>query len=117
TTFTIPAGAASAPLSLVPTDDAAIELPEDATVTVSSNAAYIVDATTSAATVTITDNDLATVSVSVLDDTLNEAGRGTGTVVISRTGNLSQPLKVYYGVSGRALHGTDYVALPGEVTF
>ncbi len=117
TTFTIPAGSASAPLSLVPTDDAGIEVPEDATVTVAPNAAYIVDATASAGTVTITDNDLATVSVSVLDDTLNEAGRGTGTVVISRTGNLSQPLKVYYGLSGRALHGSDYVALPGEVTF
>jgi len=116
TTFTIPAGQSSAPLSLVPTDDAAIEIPEDATVTVSSNAAYIVDTTSNAATATITDNDLAVVSVSVLDDTLHEANRGTGTVVVSRTGSLSAPLTVYYGLQGRALHGSDYVELPGQVT-
>jgi hypothetical protein len=116
TTFTIPAGQSSAPLSLAPTDDAAIEIPEDATVTISSNAAYIVDSTANAATVTITDNDLAVVSLSVLDDTLNEADRGTGTVIISRTGSLSAPLTVYYGLQGRALHGSDFVELPGQVT-
>lgn len=116
TTFTIPAGQSSAPLSLVPTDDSLIEVPEDATVTVAGNANYIVDATASSGTVSITDNDLATVGLTVLDDTLNEAGRGTGTVIVTRTGNLSQPLTVYYGLSGRAIHGTDYVALPGQLT-
>ena len=117
TTFTIPAGAASAPLSLAATDDAAIEIPEDTTVTIASNAAYIVDATATTATATITDNDLATVSVTVLDDTLHEASRGTGIVVLTRTGSLSAPLTVYYGLHGRALHGSDYAALPGQVTF
>ncbi len=116
TTFTIPAGQSSATLSLVPVDDAVIEIPEDVTLSVAANAAYIVDSTASSATVTITDNDLATVGVTVLDDTLNEAGRGTGTVLVTRTGNLSQPLTVYYGLSGRALHGRDYVALPGQIT-
>ncbi len=116
TTFTIPAGQNSAPLTLVPTDDAGIEAPEDVMITIASGSGYIVDPTATAAAVTITDNDLATVTLSVLDDTLNEANRGTGMVLITRTGNLSQPLKVYYGLSGRALQGTDYVALPGEVT-
>ena len=117
TVVTLPAGQTSAAISLVPADDAAIEIPEDATMTLSSGAAYILDPTATAATLNITDNDLATVTVSVLDDTLNETGRGTGTVLLTRTGNLNQPLKVYYGLSGRALHGTDYVALPGEATF
>lgn len=117
TTFTIPAGQSSTAISIVPADDSAIEVPEDVTITVSTNAAYIVDPAAGASSVTITDNDLATVSLNVVDDTLNEAGRGTGTVILTRTGNLSSPLKVYYGLSGRALHGTDYVALPGEVTF
>ncbi|MBP7948601.1 MAG: PKD domain-containing protein [Verrucomicrobiales bacterium] len=116
TTFTIPAGQSGAPLVVTPTDDAGIEVPEDATVTISNNAAYIVDSTASAATATITDNDLPAVSVTVLDATLNEAGRGTGTVVISRTGSLSAPLTVYYGLQGRALHGSDFVALPGQIT-
>jgi hypothetical protein len=116
TTVTIPANQSSALVSLVATDDSAIELPETAIATVSASAAYIVDATASSGTITITDNDLPTVTVTALDDTLNEAGREPGLVLISRTGNLSQPLKVYYGLSGRALHGTDYIELPGEVT-
>lgn len=117
TTITIPAGQAGTTVSLVPIDDTAIESPEDAILTLSSNAAFIINPSAASATVTIADNDLATVTVSVLDDTLNEADRGTGTVLLTRTGNLTQPLKVYYGLSGRAIHGTDYLALPGEVTF
>lgn len=116
TTVTIPAGADSATLPLVPADDSGIEVPEDATVTISANAAYIVNSTANAATVTITDNDMAAVSVTALDATLNEAGRDPGIVLVSRTGDLSQALKVYYGVGGSALHGTDYIQLPGEVT-
>ena len=115
--ITIPAGQASAQVSLVATDDTTIEIPEEAILTLAGGAAYILDPAASVATVNITDNDLATVTVSVPDDTLNEAGRGSGTVLLTRTGNLSQPLKVYYGLSGRALHGTDYIALSGEVTF
>ncbi len=116
TTVTIPIGSDSATLSLVPADDSGIEVPEDATVTVSANAAYIVNSTANAATVTITDNDMASVSVTALNANLEEAGRKPGVVLITRTGSLSQALKVYYGVHGSALHGTDYIQLPGEVT-
>lgn len=116
-TVSIPAGQSSAIITLTPTDDAAIETPEDATLTVVTNANYVVSPIASAATVTITDNDLPSVSLTVADDTLNEAGRGTGLVILTRTGSLASPLKAYYGLSGRALHGTDYAALPGEVTF
>jgi len=116
TTVTIPAGAASTTLSLVPTDDSVIEVPEDATVTISANANYIVNSTASAATVTISDNDMAVVSVTALDATLTEANRKPGIVLISRTGDLTQSLKVYYGLGGSALHGTDYMQLPGEIT-
>lgn len=116
TTVTIPAGQSSTTINVVPIDDTAIEVPETCIVTVAAATPYIVDSTASSATVTITDNDLATVTVTAVDDTLNEAGREPGMVLITRTGNLSQPLKVYYGLSGRALHGTDYIELPGEVT-
>lgn len=116
TSISIPAGQSSVTLAVPATDDTAIEIPEDATLTVATNAGYVVDPVTNSASVTITDNDLPTVSLTVLDDTLNENNRETGAVLISRTGNLSQPLTVYYGLSGRALHGTDYVALPGQLT-
>ena len=114
---TIPAGQSFTLLTFTPADDTAQETPEDVTVRVAVNAAYVVSTIAAAASVTITDNDLATLNVTALDDTLNEAGRGTGLVVISRTGSLSAPLTVYYGLSGSALHGTDYAALPGQVTF
>ncbi|HET6409233.1 MAG TPA: Calx-beta domain-containing protein [Chthoniobacteraceae bacterium] len=116
TAVTIPAGQRATAVEVVPVNDTAIETPETCIATVSAAAAYIVDSTASSATITITDDDMASVTVTALDDTLNEAEREPGTVLISRTGNLSQPLKVYYGLSGRALHGTDYIELPGEVT-
>ena len=113
----IPAGQSSLTVPLPPTDDTAAETPEDVTLTVASNAAYIVSTIASSATVTITDNDLPVLSVAAPDAVLNESGRGTGHVLISRTGSLAAPLKVYYGLGGNALHGTDYVVLSGEVTF
>lgn len=117
TSITIPAGQSSSAVALLPTDDATIEQPEDATLAVVSSAGYIVDPTAATATATMIDNDLATVSVEAIDATLNEGGRGTGTVVVSRTGSLGAPLTVYYGLHGSALHGSDYVELPGQVTF
>ena len=50
--FHHPSGEASATLTLAAIDDAAIEIPEDATVIVSANANYIVDSTASAASLT-----------------------------------------------------------------
>ncbi len=116
TTVTIPDGAASTTVTLVPTNDAAIEGPEDATITISSNAAYIRDAAERTATVTITDDDVPVVSVTAIDADANEAGRDPGMVLITRTGSTAAALTVYYGLSGRALHGTDYYALPGQIT-
>jgi|GEM_PF-1105072 len=43
--------------------------------------------------------------------------RGTaGGLVVTRTGDLSQPLPVAYNVGGSATNGTDYNQLPGQVT-
>jgi hypothetical protein len=116
TTFTIPANAASAPLVLTPTDDAAIEIPEDVIVTISTNAAYVIESGGNTATATITDDDTPVVTIATLDAVAMEAGRDPGVLLVSRTGTTAAALKVYYGVSGSALHGTDYVALSGEIT-
>lgn len=115
--LTIPAGQAATTIAINPVNDTLPEPPEDATLTVATNAAYVVSTTESSASVTISDDDLAVLSLSTADDTLHENGRGTGLVIISRTGSLAAPLRVFYGLGGRALHGTDYVALPGEITF
>lgn len=116
TTVTIPIGAASTTVTLAPLNDATIEVQEAATVTISSNAAYIRDPAEQAATVTIIDDDVPVVSATALDANASEAGRDPGLVLITRTGATTAPLTVYYGISGRALHGTDYYALPGQVT-
>src|SRR5204863_1220953 len=55
---TILAGAASASISITPTDDALVEGSETAVLTLATNAAYLVGAPASA-TVTIADNDVA----------------------------------------------------------
>ena len=116
TTVTIPANALSTTVTLVPTNDALIEGPEDATVTISTNAAYVRDPAEFSATANITDDDVPVVSVTAIDADANEAGRDPGMVLITRTGSTAAPLTVYYGLSGRALHGTDYYALPGQIT-
>ncbi|MCO5052628.1 MAG: hypothetical protein M9920_10020 [Verrucomicrobiae bacterium] len=47
----------------------------------------------------------------------NEAGPVNGGFTLTRTGNTADPLTVNYTVTGTATSGTDYVALPGSVTF
>ncbi len=116
TSFVIPAGAATASLALVPTDDLAIEIPEDVIVTISANAAYVIASGANTATATIIDNDTPVVTISALDAVASEAGRKPAVLLISRTGSTAAALKVYYGMAGSALHGTDYVSLPGELT-
>lgn len=116
TTLTIPAGQSSLNVPVAPIDDSSLELAEDFIVTVATNGAYVIDAANKTATATIIDDETPVVTVSALDPSASEAGRDPGIVLISRTGSTAAALKVYYGLSGSALHGTDYVELPGEVT-
>ncbi|MEK7952070.1 Calx-beta domain-containing protein [Luteolibacter soli] len=116
TTVTIPAGQSSFTLAVNPLNDTAIEVPETIIATINTNAAYIRDTASTTATVTLTDDDTPVVTVSVPDPSASEAGPDSGLFLISRTGSTAAPLKVYYGVHGSALHGTDYAALNGEVT-
>ena len=57
-----------------------------------------------------------TVSVTATDANASESG-DTGTFTIWRSGSRSsQPLTVYYTISGSAQNGSDYQSLPGSVT-
>ncbi len=115
TTVTIPANQSSVNVTVSPINDSVIEPPEDVIATISTNAAYVRDPGATAATATITDDDTPVVSVSVPDAVASENGPDSGVFLISRTGSTAASLKVYYGLSGSALHGTDYAALTGEV--
>jgi N-acetylneuraminic acid mutarotase len=56
------------------------------------------------------------VSVSAIDGSAGEAAGNSGALMFTRTGDLTQPLVVIYGLSGSATNGGDYVQLLGSVT-
>lgn len=115
-TATIAAGQTAATLTVAPLNDAAMEGPEDVTVTLGTSADYLRDSAATTATITISDDDLPVVTVTAPDASASEAGANGAVFLIARTGDLSAPLKVYFGLSGSALHGTDYAPLTGELT-
>ena len=120
----IPAGSASAAVDVAPVNDNFSEPVETVILTTTSNAAYLLEPAALTATATIVDDDVQILSVTATDAVATEldlsggAPADTGTFLVTRTGDLSQPLTIYYSLSGQlattpALHGVDYEALPG----
>lgn len=127
--ITIPNGAASATLSVSPIDDALTEPVETVALSIATGAGFIADPLALSASANLVDDDVQTVSVVATDPAAQEidltqpgAVANTGTFVITRTGDTTNPLTVYYAMSGTpstgtpALHGVDYEQLPGLVT-
>jgi hypothetical protein len=114
-TVTIPAHALSASVNIVPVDDRNFEGEETVILTLLESPAYQVGDPNSA-TVTIADNDLPVVSIKTTNASASEVGPTPGRFTISRTGKNSEPLVVYYTVSGTATNGVDYGAIGGVIT-
>ena len=125
---TIPAGSSSTTINVQPIDDSISESLETVILTISSNAGYIIDPANTTATVSIIDDDVQIVNVIATDASAKEvdltqpgAQADTATFLVTRTGDTTQSLTVYYSVSGvngtgvNAIHGVDYEALPGVV--
>ncbi|HYF37754.1 MAG TPA: Calx-beta domain-containing protein, partial [Prosthecobacter sp.] len=124
---TIPIGAAAAEVEILSLNDSEVEAVETVTLTATADPTYLIQSGANSGTVTIADDDVPTVTVIAPDTVATEvdlavagAQADTGTFVVSRTGNTSQPLTVYYALSGptageAALHGVDYEALAGVV--
>lgn len=125
---TIPAGNASATVEVASINDSISENLETVIVTLSTNAAYVIDPLAMAGTASIYDDDLQTVNVTATDSTATEidltapgAAADTGTFLITRSGDTTNALTVYYAFSGTngsgvmALHGVDYEWMPGVV--
>ncbi|WP_395738871.1 Calx-beta domain-containing protein [Prosthecobacter sp.] len=125
---TIPAGASSATLTVTPVDNTTIESMETVTVTIPTAAGYVLTSGQTTATINILDDDTPTVNVTATDSIaaevdLSQSGAiaDTGTFVVTRTGDTSQSLTLYYSVAGNqgsgvpALNGVDYEALSGVV--
>ena len=124
----IPMGASSATIDITAMNDAISESLETVVLTLSNNAAYVIDPTANVATTSIYDDDLQMVNVSASDAAAAEvdlsvpgAAANTGTFLVSRSGDVTSPLIVYYAFSGvtgsgtMALHGVDYEAMPGSI--
>ncbi len=113
----IPAGTNSVSLTLTPLDDAPVECPETAVVSLLPSASYGMSAQSNA-TVTVSDDELPTVSLSVTDAAASEFGTDPATILVSRVGCTTSNLTVQYTLGGSATLGTDYLtnALTGSVT-
>src|SRR5262249_4653851 len=102
---TITAGVTTQTITVTPVDDAGDEPDETVIVTLTPDATYDIGAPSSDA-VTSADNDpaqaLPDVSIVATDPTATEAGTTTGTFTVTRTGDTSAALDVFYSVSGTA---------------
>lgn len=129
-TIKIPSGAASATLPITSINDTTSEPVEVVTIKIASSAALIADPVANSATASIVDDDTQVVTITATDAVATERDLSvpgtkadTATFLVTREGDLSQPLTVYYAAAGTpggttatALHGVDYEALPGVLT-
>jgi trimeric autotransporter adhesin len=113
---TIPAGQASATVTITPLADALTEGNETVVLTLAAGS-YTVGQP-NAATVTITDDAGAPASVTVAasDANASEAGPDPGVFTITRTGSTAAALAVSFTLGGTATNGTDYTSVGGNAT-
>lgn len=109
------AGQTTVDVTVAPIADALAEGTESVILTLTSVAPYALGSPTSG-TVTIADA-APVVSVTAFDADASEAGPGLGTFRFTRTGAVTSSLTVTYTVTGTAINGTDYQAIPVTVTF
>ncbi len=111
------AGQSAVDVTVVPLADTLTESAESVILTLTSVAPYALGSST-AGTVTIADAaSVPVVSVVAFDAAASEIGPDLGTFRFSRTGALTSSLVVTYTVTGTAVNGTDYQAIPVTVTF
>ena len=110
----IPAGRDYALVYLSAINDLFVENTETILLTIQSNTnSYNIDGPSAQAV--ILDDDLPLINIFASDSTAIRGGGG-GRVTFSRAGSLENDLLVNYVVSGTAVSGIDFAALPGSVT-
>src|SRR5205807_2298444 len=119
---TIPAGQTFADINVVVLDDNIVEETETVTVTLTSFGSHDADITLDAtpanrtATVNITDDDTATVSIAKISDGAETNTPTSGVFRVTQTAVSSTDTVVNYSIGGTATAGSDYTALTGSVT-
>ncbi|HEY6170206.1 MAG TPA: PKD domain-containing protein, partial [Verrucomicrobiae bacterium] len=106
-------------VTVTPIDDTSVEGNETVVLTLSANSTYTIGSPSSA-TITIADNDQPppppTVSITASDANASESGPDSGRFTISRSGDTSASLTVFYSLGGSAGNGADYQSLGTSVT-
>ncbi len=112
-----PPGVDRIEVDLQPINDSLAEGPENATLTLVENDAYVIGAL-GHGTVQILDDDLPQlprISMAASNPYIPENGMDSGEVLFTRTGSTAADLYVYYGFTGSATPGVDYVTPAGVV--
>lgn len=116
---TIPAGAVSVDLPVIPINDDTVEHAETVRLTLlTAPTARIVSP--NVATVTITDNDaegLPDVAVSATNNPYAIEAGGQGEFAFTRSGSTTGALTIYFSVTGVAENGEDFITIPAAVAF
>ncbi|MFT4923992.1 MAG: hypothetical protein ACI8WB_000070, partial [Phenylobacterium sp.] len=117
--ITITAGQTTATTSLTTTSDANVEGSESLIVDISSVTGGATNSATESSIqqqiITISDDDSATVTLSVDNNTIAEAA-GTSTVTATLSSATFENVTVSLGYSGTASNGTDYSTPAGSIT-
>jgi Domain of unknown function (DUF4114)/Calx-beta domain/RTX calcium-binding nonapeptide repeat (4 copies) len=121
-TATFEAGSSQTTIDLRPIDDKIYEGNETVILTLNDEPSnYQIDATSNIATLTIVDDDLPSIYLSVTDDKAAETNIGQptnpGQFTIKRTGLTTESLSVNYSLNGTADNGIDYQILETRITF
>lgn len=111
---TIPAGQASAAVTVTPLNDGLQEGNEQVWLTLTDNASYTAGSPTTGV-VTVTDDDFPAISIEATDGIAAEAGPDTGSFTITRSGPTASALTVSYAVEGTATNGSDYTTIASSV--
>ena len=111
TTLTLADGVASATLTVVPVDDAAVESSETVVLALVAGSGYAVGSPSSASG-TIADNDAwPVITITAADSAGGESGQDPITLEITRTGTLDTTITVALAWSGTAALGSDYTVM------
>jgi acetyl esterase/lipase len=116
----LPAGAASATLTLTPVNDLLAEGEETVLVKLASLPAYRIDDTGGSAAAVLSDDDsapgLPVVTIEAADPVASEVGLDGGSFTISASPSPASDLPVQYAISGTATNGEDFAPLSGVLT-